>query len=173
MDGDGQFDYRKLTKAQIEYAIIHIDGSKFPANLANARAALEARNSGASPEPAPLLDAATDARYTYWVERSIGILIGAYAMLGIAFDNVVIPYWRRRRGEFGFLQLHGHTAWIAAAALMLLAAIPFFNGIEDSEKLAIKPRFKYVLFVAIVLMLVAFLVAPKIDRLTLQSVPGT
>jgi hypothetical protein len=53
MDGDGQFDYRTLTKEQIEYAIQHIDGSSFPKNLANARAALDARISGASPEPAP------------------------------------------------------------------------------------------------------------------------
>jgi|ERR1700733_101972 hypothetical protein len=29
MDDDGQFDYRTLTKEQIEYALQHIDGSRF------------------------------------------------------------------------------------------------------------------------------------------------
>jgi hypothetical protein len=55
---DGQFDHRSLAKAEIEYALQHIDGSKFPMNLANARAALDARNSGA-----------------YWVEKLLGVII--------------------------------------------------------------------------------------------------
>jgi hypothetical protein len=51
MYADGEFDYRKMTKAELEYAILHIDGSNCPKNLANARNALEERISGASPEP--------------------------------------------------------------------------------------------------------------------------
>jgi len=165
-DDDGQFDYSTLTKMQIEYAIQHIDGSRYPKNLLNARAALDARNSGASPEPAPLLDAATDAKYTNRVEKLLGILIALYAVLGLLFDNLMIPYYRRLRG-FGEIQLHGHAAWIAELAMLLLASIPFLNGINDPKTLVVKPRFRYVFLVAILLLIVAFLVSPNLDRLDL------
>jgi hypothetical protein len=92
---DGEFDYRSLTKAEIEYAIRHIDGSTFPKNLANARAALEARNSGASEEPAPILDEATEAKYTFRVERFLGVIIAAYAVIGLGIDDLMIPYGGR------------------------------------------------------------------------------
>jgi hypothetical protein len=158
MDDDGQFDYRTLTKEEIEYALQHIDGSRFPKNLANARAALDARNSGASPEPAPILDEATDARYTYWVDKFLGVLIGGYAALGLAFDNVMIPYWTRYRGV-GAIQLHGYAAWVGGLAMILLAAIPFFGGLDDSKTLAVKPRFQYVFVVVILLVIVAVVVS--------------
>jgi hypothetical protein len=166
-DDDGQFDYNTLTKMQIEYAIQHIDGSRYPKNLLNARTALDARNSGDSPEPAPLLDAATDAKYTNRVEKILGILIALYAALGLLFDNVMIPYYRRFRG-FGEIQLHGHAAWIAGLAMLLLASIPFLNRVDDAKTLVVKPRFRYALLVAVLLFIIAFLVSPKLDRLNLE-----
>ena len=167
MNDDGQFDYRTLTKTQIEYAIKHIDATQYPKNLMNARSALDARNSGASPEPAPLLDSASDAKYTNRVEKFLGILIAFYASLGLLFDNVMIPFYGRLNGISEF-QLHGHAAWVAGFAMYLLASIPFFNGIDDSKTLAVKPRFRYVLLIVALLFIVAFLVAPMIDRLDLN-----
>lgn len=89
-DGDGQFDYRTLTKEQIEYAVSRIDASAFPLNLASARAALEERNSGVSPEPPPILDAETDAKYTNRVEKLLGALIAFYAAIALVFDDLMI-----------------------------------------------------------------------------------
>jgi hypothetical protein len=162
-EGDGQFDYRTLTKEEIEYALQHIDGSRFPMNLANARAALEARNSGASPEPAPILDEATDERYTYRAEKLLGLLIAAYAAIALSFDDLAIPYWGNlhnssMRGA-GVIHLHGSAAWMGALAMVLFAAIPFFGGLGDSDNLAIIPRFKYVYRAAVVVLLAAIVVS--------------
>jgi hypothetical protein len=158
-DGDGQFDYRTLTKEEIEYALQHIDGSRFPMNLANARAALEARNSGASPEPAPILDEATDEKYTYRAEKLLGVLIAAYAAIGLGFDDLAIPYWGRhvyvQMHGAGVIHLHGSAAWMGALAMVFFAAIPFFGGLGDSDNLAIVPRFKYVYRAAVVILMVA------------------
>jgi hypothetical protein len=159
IDGDGQFDYRTLTKEEIEYALQHIDGSRFPMNLANARAALDARNSGASPEPAPILDEATDEKYTYRAEKLLGLLIAAYAAIALSFDDLAIPYWSihshsAMRGA-GVIHLHGSAAWMGALAIAFFAAIPFFGGLGDSDNLAIIPRFKYVYRSAVVILIAA------------------
>jgi hypothetical protein len=159
MDGDGQFDYRTLTKEQIEYALQHIDGSRFPMNLANARAALDARNAGASPEPAPLLDEATNAKYTFWVEKLLGTIIAAYAAIGLAVDDLMIPNWGRSSYRAGAIHLHGSAAWIGAFAIILLAAIPFFGGLSEADDFAIMPRFKYLYRGGILLVLVAIAVS--------------
>jgi hypothetical protein len=154
-DGDGQFDYRALSKEEIEYALQHIDGSRFPMNLANARAALDARNTGASPEPAPILDEATDEKYTYRAEKLLGILIAGYAAIGLAFDDLTIPHWGYRMRGAGVIHLHGSAAWMAALAIVFFAAIPFFGGLGDSDNLAIIPRFKYVYRTAVLILLAA------------------
>ena len=91
MSEDGGFDYRTLSRAQIEYALNHIDGSRFPRNLKNARTALEERISGVSPEPAPILDKATNAKYTFWMERLLGVILTAYAAFGLAFNDLPVP----------------------------------------------------------------------------------
>jgi len=156
--GDGQFDYRTLTKEQIEYAVDHIDASAFPLNFANARAALEERNSGVSPEPAPKLDAETDARYTNWVEKLLAALIALYAGIALVFDDLMIPYYRRRSFNTGAIHLHGLAAWIGALALIVLAAIPFFGGLDDSNGLAVMPKFKYIFVVAILIVMLAIAV---------------
>jgi len=152
---DGDFDYSSLTRAELEYAVEHIDAARFPNNLKRARAALAARISGASPEPAPILDAATEAAYTYWVEKFLGVLIAAYAAFTVAIDDFIIPDLRRRR----LIHLHGASATIAALALLLLAAIPFLNGVTDTDPPAIKPRFRMVFRIAIALIFIAILVA--------------
>jgi hypothetical protein len=148
MDGDGQFDYRTLTKAQIEYALDHIDPSTYPLNFANARAALEARNSGASSEPVPILDAETDAKYTNRVEKILGALIALYAAIALIFDDLMVPYYSRRSFNMNAIHLHGLAAWIGAA-------IPFFGGLDDSKRLEVMPRFKYLYALAILLAVVA------------------
>jgi hypothetical protein len=158
IDGDGQFDYRTLTKEEIEYALQHIDASRFPMNLANARAALDARNSGASPEPAPILDEATDEKYTYRAEKLLGLLIAAYAAIGLSFDDLAIPYWGNMHSPMrgaGIIHLHGSAAWMGALAIVFFAAIPFFGGLGASDNLAIIPRFKYVYRFAVLILLVA------------------
>jgi len=159
MDGDGQFDYRTLPRAEIEYALQHIDGAKFPMNFANARAALEARDTGASPEPPALLDPETDAKYTYWAEKLLAMLIASIAAVALAVDDLMIPYWSRLR--MGVIHLHGLAAWIGAFALIVFAAIPFFGGLNDSEhaeRLTVVPRFRYIYLSAILLVVVAFCV---------------
>jgi hypothetical protein len=119
MYDDGEFDYRSLTKAEIEFALQHIDASRFPMNLANARAALNARNSGVSPESAPILDEATDAKYTYWVEKLLGVIIAAYAAIGLTVDDLMIPYWgRSSRG--GAIHLHGSFKYVFRFAVLLV-----------------------------------------------------
>src|ERR1700722_5317571 len=158
-EGDGQFDYRSLTKEEIEYTLQHIDGTRFPMNLANARAALDARNSGASPEPAPILDEATNEKYTYRAEKLLGLLIAAYAAIALSFDDLAIPYWGNlhnsaMRGA-GVIHLHGSAAWVGALAIVVFAAIPFFGGLGASDNLAVIPRFKYVYRFAILILLVA------------------
>jgi hypothetical protein len=154
MDGDGQFDYRTLTKTQIEYALDHINASTYPLNFANARAALEARNSGASPEPPPTLDAETDAKYTNRAEKLLGALIALYAAIALVFDDLMIPYYSRSF-NMSAIHLHGLAAWIGALALILFAAIPFFGGLDDSNRLEVMPRFKYIYVIAILLAVVA------------------
>lgn len=46
-------NYDALRTEEIECAVHHIDGARFPKNLASARKALAARNPGVSPEPPP------------------------------------------------------------------------------------------------------------------------
>jgi hypothetical protein len=104
---DGEFDYRSLPLAEIEHTIAHLDGITFPKNLANARAALEARKAGISPEPAPPLDDATAAKYSYWAQKVLGALAAGYGVLGLAFEQLVIV------SRSGFQIIHGNPARIA------------------------------------------------------------
>ncbi len=85
------------------------------------------------------------------------MLIAGYAALGLVFDNVMIPYWSRSRGV-GAVQLHGYAAWIGGLAMIMLATIPFFEGLDDSPTLTVKPRFKFVFIIAICLVVVAVIV---------------
>jgi hypothetical protein len=152
---DGDFDYSALTRAQLEYAVQHIDADRFPKNLALARAALAARVSGASNEPASRLDAETSAAYTHRFEKILGVLVAAYTALAVASDDFIIPdIWRAR-----FIHLHGASATIAALAFLLLAAIPFLNGVTDGDPPALKPRFRIVFRVAMALVSIAILIA--------------
>ena len=160
---DGDFDYSSLTRAQLEYAVDHIDEAEFPKNLANARAALEARVAGESPEPPPILDAATSARYTYWIEKFVAVLIAAYAAFAVAVDDLVIPSFRRAR----LIHLHGGPAWIGVVALVILASIPFFDGVTDTDPPTLRPRFRLVFRLALALIAVAIAVnSLGPDRLT-------
>lgn len=148
-EDDGQFDYRSLTRDQIEFALAHIDESSYPKNFANARAALAERCSGGSPEPPPILDEATDAKYTYWVEKFLSLLIGVYAAIGLAIDDLTLPSRR------GLIHLHGYAAWVGALALLVLAAIPFFGGIGGSNSQILRPHFTWVFRIVLLLIAVA------------------
>lgn len=158
MSDDGSFDYHRLTKEQIEYAVAHIDRSQFPQNYAKAEAALAARISGRSPEPAPLLDKATDARYTFWMERALGVVLIGYGGLGLVYDDLPIPMIGHL-GQVNVYRLHGPSEWLAVLALFLAASIPFFGGLRNADPLAIRPRFRIVYRLAIVLIVLALAVS--------------
>jgi hypothetical protein len=158
MSEDGGFDYRTLSRAQIEYALNHIDGSRFPRNLKNARTALEERISGVSPEPAPILDKATNAKYTFWMERLLGVILTAYAAFGLAFNDLPVPVISHISGQISFVDLHGPAAWIGGLALLLAALIPFLGGLRNADPLAIRPRFRILYVLAIILMFIALAV---------------
>jgi hypothetical protein len=158
MSEDGDFDYRTLPKAQIEYALKHIDGSRFPGNLKNAEAALADRISGLSPEPDPILDKVTDAKYTYWVEKIIGAVLASCAAFALIYDDLPITLIGRPMGQSRVLHLHGPAAWIGSLALLLAASIPFLGGLRNADPLAIRPRFRLVYRIAIILMVVALIV---------------
>jgi hypothetical protein len=158
MSEDGGFDYRTLSRAQIEYALNHIDGSKFPENLRNARVALDERISGVSPEPAPILDKATDAKYTFWMEKFLGLILTAYAAFGLAFNNLPVPVISGVSRQVRFVNLHGPAAWIGGLALLLAASIPFLGGLRNADPLAIRPRFRLLYVLAIILMFIALAV---------------
>ena len=119
MHEDGEFDYGTLPTADVEYAILHIDGRMYPKNLANARAALEARKSGKSPEPPPILDRATDAKYTFWVQKALGALAAGYGWLGLINDQIVIigPLTGR------LVLLKGTAAWATSTSLVFFGTI--------------------------------------------------
>lgn len=116
---DGDFDYGALRREQLEYAIEHIDSRAYPKNLANARAALAARLSGTSPEPPPVLDATTDARYSLWVERVLGLLVALYASITLARNDLVIP--TLSRSQIQIIHLHGpQRGWVRSGYCLSL-----------------------------------------------------
>jgi hypothetical protein len=152
---DGDFDYKSLPRDAIEYAIEHIDPQAFPKNLANARAALESRVCGSSPEPAPLVDQKTDVAYTLWVERFLGVVVILYAVLAVVYDDVmfILP------NKYGFhptvIELHGRAAWLAALGLVVIAAVPIFGGLDQSDPPKIRPKFRLVFMFACILIVIA------------------
>ena len=149
---DGEFDYRALHAADIEYAILHIDGEKFPKNLANARAALEARRSGISPEPPPVLDSATDAKYTYWVEKAIGTLIGGYGVFGLWTAQI---WWVRTRPPARIIHLTGIPAQALSTALLFIAGIAFVAPKGHPLLKKAVPWFSWVYLIALLLIFAA------------------
>jgi hypothetical protein len=153
---DGDFDYKSLPCEAIEYAIEHINPQTFPRNLANARAALEARRSGSSPEPPPLLDAKTDATYTLWVERLLGAIVILYATLGLVYDDLVFP--NGGRYHIRIVHLHGRAAWLGALGLIVIAAVPILGGLDQSDPPKIRPKFRLLLLIALILIVMAIVV---------------
>ena len=151
---DGEFDYRTLPTASIEQAIENIDPARHPKNLANARSALEARRSGASPEPPPLLDDKTDALYTLWFERIIGVVVLIYAANGVISDDLALPS-RSRAGGIGLVHLHGYAAWGGCLGLIILAAVPILDGLDLSDTPKVRPQFLFVFRAALVVMAIA------------------
>ena len=154
MDNESDFDFRTLTKAQLEHAVENIDGSKDPRNLADARAALQARIAGLSPEPVPATDAGADIRFMHLVERILALLLIGCAVAGVVIDDLWIPTWSHYRG-LRLNHLHGRSAWIGALAIVVLASIPFFGGIDDTSGLRILPRFRVVFWVGTIVLLLA------------------
>jgi hypothetical protein len=155
---DGTFDYETLAREEIEYAIEHIDPQVFPKNLANARAALEARQSGKSPEPLPLLEAKTDVAYTLWVERFLGAMVILYATLGLIYDDLMLPGRRKYLHQFYTIHLHGWAAWIGALGLLLIAAVPILGGLDQSDPPIIRAQFRLVFRLALVVLVIAIAV---------------
>jgi len=153
---DGDFDYGALRREQLEYAIEHIDSRAYPKNLANARAALAARLSGTSPEPPPVLDATTDARYSLWVERVLGLLVALYASITLARNDLVIP--TLSRSQIQIIHLHGPAAWLGALGILFVAAIAIVGGLDGSDPPRVRPQFRILSRVALILIAVALLI---------------
>ena len=155
VDNESDFDFRALTRAQLEHAVENIDGTKDPRNLADARAALEARIAGLSPEPVRVVDAAAELRFTHLLEKIIALLLIGCAVAGVSIDDLWIPMWSHYRG-LRIYHLHGISAWIGALAIVVLAAIPFFGGVDDTNGLRVARRFRAVFWLGIIILLLAF-----------------
>ena len=81
---DGGFDYRGMSTAELEYAVLHIDGRRFPKNLANARAALATRQPIGSPVASlSLPDAAPD------IKRPRSVSAVAWLLIGLCVVNLL------------------------------------------------------------------------------------
>lgn len=143
---DGEFDYRSLPLADLEYAVEHVDGAKYPKNLAGARAALEARRVGTAPEPPPLLDAATNAKYTYWAQKILGTLAGAYGFVGAVLDKFVII---DRLGRP--IILEGSSALVASGIAAFLGIVAVLAPRSRLVGQMIFPRVWWIYPVALVL----------------------
>jgi hypothetical protein len=144
---DGEFDYGPLPLAELEYVVEHIDGVKFPRNLANACAALEARRRGATPEPPPILDQATDRKYTFWVQKFVGVYIAGYGLLGLLFEKIVLL------GRHGVVELKGNQAYVASTAVIFLGAVAILAPRRAATVETLFPRVWWIYPAAIVIAL--------------------
>lgn len=137
MPQDGAFDYRTLTREQLEEALANVDPSRYPENHRRLVEELTARRQGLRAEPPHDPEKARGTReFLFALQTVVAFALALYGVVCLARGELSI-YGRR-----GALVLHGTPVWLGAAAAFV-AAFAIAGGVLDeaAEKPSIRRGF--------------------------------